>query len=235
MSELNEFEEIPEDFEETFGIRFSDPKLIQIALSDPSYVGGRTKHPARENNRRLEHVGDGFVSLVLREYLYRAYGYFEASDFQEYVSAWASNAQLAEVARDIGLDEFVLAAPLRFPDDAEFPTTRQLACAFEAVVGAIFVDAGYEAARAFLHAYLIPRLPRQLAVEENPKGRLQDTVTRSGRPNPRYEVVAEGREEAGRRVVSRVYAGDDLLGEGEGTSPRRAHLAAAQNALARLE
>lgn len=224
--------EIPGDFEETYGYAFRDPELIRLAMVDPSYVRPRGPRRGRPHNRRLEHVGDAAIRLHLRLYLFHAFPYYETSDMEERVSHWVSNRVLADVARNIDLAGFLLYEA----EDGDI-TERQLACGIEAVLGALMIDGGCDAVRAFVSKWVIPNLPAFAVMvgADNPKGALQTRVVRRGMENPFYATVSDGDETGERVVVVEAWANERLLGTGRGRSPRDASVAAARDALSRLE
>lgn len=230
MADADDLSEIPGDFEETYECTFRDPSWIALAMVDPTYVHPRGPRRGRPHNRRLEHIGDAAVRLHLRLHLFRAYPYFESCDIEERVSQWVSNRVLADVARAIGLDEFIL-----YDGTTGGISERQLACGLEAVLGALMVDGGYEAMGAFVEAWVIPNLPDVALAAENPKGELQNAVQRRGMGSPAYVTVSDTDGSGGRIVVVEAWANGQLLGTGRGRSPRDGSVMAARDALSRLE
>ncbi len=236
MCDDAEMEEVQGDFDETYGYLFRDRSALFTALTDPSFLGSAQCRKGRAHNRRYEIVGDAVIRLALREHLFVTRPYFEVSDIEPVVAKWVSNVVLAEVAASMGLDGFLSARTL---DSVAFGTefsVRQLACVLEAVLGAIHFDGGYDVVRAFVEEWIVPRLPAQTQQDEtSPKTILQHRIHRDDQKDPNY--VEESAEGIGpeRRVVVAVYAGLEFLGRGEGISRNEASLAAASDALARLE
>lgn len=216
------------------GYRFRDRRWLEQALTHRS-VAAEDPAAARAHNERLEFLGDAVVGLVVSWWLFREL----AADKPE-GELTALRAQLvrrptlAQLARQAGLE-----GRLRLGKGAELQGVRHqertLAAAFEAVVGAIFVDGGWEAARAAVEQFL-PELARALqpAAEANPKGALQELLARLGRPAPEYRLLETEGPPHNRRFKVQLRCAPDVVVTAEGPSRQRAEEAAAREALARL-
>lgn len=216
------------------GYRFRERRWLEQALTHRSVVS-EDPAVAGAHNERLEFLGDAVVGLVVSWWLFRG---FAADKPEGELTALRAQlvrrSTLAQLARRTGLAE-----RLRLGKGAELQGVRRqertLAAAFEAVVGAIFVDGGWEAAKAAVEQFL-PELARaiQPAAEANPKGALQELLARLGRPAPEYRLLeAEGPPHS-RRFKVELRCAPDVVVTAEGSSRQRAEEAAAREALARL-
>lgn len=214
---------------------FRDPALLERAVTHTSYL---PEHPdVAESNQRLEFLGDAVLQLTLTEALFHLYPGDREGLLSRRRAALTKGAFLAELARQIELD-----ACLRLGTSEETTGGRQragaLEDAFEALLGALFLDSDFATARRIILG-LYGHLPDHLASledTENPKGQLQELVQPAHGNNAlRYEVTAvEGQDHARAYEVS-VFLLDRPLGTGRGSSKKSAEEAAARIALATLK
>jgi ribonuclease III len=216
------------------GIAFREPQLLERALTHSSYS---QDHPGTESNQRLEFLGDAVLQLILTEELFRLYPLDREGDLSRRRAALTRGEFLAHLARELGLD-----ACLRFGTAEEATGGRARAGAsedaFEALVGALYLDSGFAVARERVLAFY-GDLPVRLSRTEdtfNPKGRLQELVQPlHGNDALHYEVVrTEGADHA-RAFEVAVFLLDRRLGLGRGTSKKLAEEAAARAALETLK
>ena len=226
----------PETIEATIGYAFKDRALLRCALTHASHayeVAGDTA----TDNQRLEFLGDAVLGLLASEYLVRRYPDFREGRLSGLKNYLVSASHLSQVARRIGLGEHLL---LGKGEELTGGRTKAgvLADALEALLGAIYLDAGLEAARSFAERHVFSAA--ELLVEtagpqpSNYKGALQEAARRLQLPAPRYVVVeAQGPPHA-RRYTVEVRLGEDLAARGEGPSKKAAGQQAAQALLKRL-
>ena len=212
------------------GYTFRTPALLQQAVTHSSYVAD---HPGTENNQRLEFLGDAVLQLVLTEAVFQLYPAEREGVLSKRRAALANGTFLARLARELGLDACLL---LGTSEESMGGRTRNAALedAFEALIGALFLDSDLPTARRVVLA-IYGSLPDRLAsVEsaENPKGRLQERVQPvHGNQALRYEVVRTEGEDHAREYEVAVYLLDRVLGTGRGSSKKNAEEAAAHAAL----
>jgi ribonuclease-3 len=214
---------------------FQNRSLLERAVTHPSYLQDHID--VAESYQRFEFLGDAVLQLVLTEALFAMFPGDREGLLSKRRAALANGAFLAQLAREIGLD---LCLRLGASEESTGGRARASALedAFEALIGAIYLDAGLVTARRVVLG-LYGHLPDRLAgVEdvENPKGRLQELVQPSHGNNAlRYEVMRiEGRDHAREYEVA-VYLLDRLVGSGRGTSKKTAEEAAARAALAAMQ
>jgi len=217
---------------EAIGYRFRRPELLGQALSHRSWC---SEHGGRASNERLEYLGDAVLGLVVAEYTFRNHP--ELSDgMLSKVRASVVNAQaLASVAADLGIPDHLR---LGRGEDASGGRTKVsiLADTLEAVIGAVYLDAGLDTARELVLGLLDARIATAVGGpgESDHKSRLQEEAVRLGRGVPRYDVAGSGPDHA-RRYLATVYVAGQRLGTGEGRSKKDAEQVAAQVACESLE
>jgi ribonuclease-3 len=212
--------------------RFRDPALLALAVTHPSWLAD---HPGElESNQRLEFLGDAVLLLILSDELFRLFPHDREGPLSRRRAALLNGSFLAGLARQLGLD-----ACLRFGAGEERAGGRArpaaLEDAFEALVGALYLDAGLDTARRVVLVIYGDIAAQLAAVEdaENPKGRLQELVQpRHGNDALRYEVVRTGGTAHAREYEVAVLLLDKRLGSGRGSSKKIAEEAAAAAALA---
>lgn len=213
---------------------FAKPWLLIEALTHPSYLNENPGVGAQ--NQRLEFLGDAVLQLILSEALHAADATAPEGELSRRRAALANGRMLATLAADLGLSPALrLGGSENTPEGRARPSN--LEDAFEAVIGALYLDAGLAATRArvlALYGPLETRLSPAL-VAANPKGRLQEHFqARRDSGLLRYDTVQSGGADHAKEYASRVLHGDTLLGEGSGFSKKSAEETAARAALAKL-
>lgn len=218
---------------DVFGYEFRERRWLVQALTHRSYVfehGGRVE----EDNERLEFLGDAVVQLAVSWLLFCRFPDSREGELTRLRAQLVRQDTLASVAREAGLGERLRLGRAARGEGLQ-GQERLLASAFEAVMGAIFVDGGWEAARRAVQQALEPYLDRLAAPgEANPKGALQELLARRGYPAPQYRLVRVEGEPHRRRFSAEVLVNGAVLGHGTGTSRKRAEQEAARMALRRL-
>jgi ribonuclease-3 len=217
--------------EEALGWEFHDPGLLERALTHRSYCA---EHAGAVSNERLEFFGDAVLGLVVTDYVFRAYEMFPEGDLAKLRASVVNSEVLAEVAAEVGVGA---AIRLGKGEDAAGGRSKPsiLGDAMEAVIAAVYVDGGWEPARALVLRLVEPRIVEAAdgPAGQDPKGRLQELLAQRGGQVPRYQVRREGPDHAP-RFFALVTAGGRELGEGQGRSKRQAEQVAAQAAWRRL-
>ena len=212
------------------GYTFRDPALLRCAVTHTSFL---QDHPAAESNQRLEFLGDAVLQLLLTEALYQLYPVDREGLLSKRRAALANGVFLARLAREISLDGCL---SLGTGEEATGGRARAAASedAFEALLGAVYLDSDLATARRVLLGIYGPLADRLATLEDagNPKGRLQELIQPAhGNSALRYDVVrVDGADHAREYEVS-VFLLDRLLGTGCGTSKKLAEESAARAAL----
>jgi ribonuclease-3 len=222
-----------DDFARQAGIAMSNPSLLRRALTHRSYLN---EHPdALEDNERLEYLGDAALDFITAAWLYNRYPEMDEGDLTRLRSSLVRTEQLADFARQLGLGESLL---LGKGEEASGGRDRSaLLCdAFEAFIGAIFLDLGLDKVIEFME----PRLERaaDLVLEHesllDPRSELQIWAQAAWGETPRYVTVDTFGPDHERQFLIEVRVGDALSGQGKGRSKQEAAQKAAADALSKI-
>ncbi len=218
--------------QKSLGARFNDARLLRQALVHRSYVNEQPD-PALASYDRLEYLGDAFLGWVAARELYARFPDYGEGELTRARAALVRGETLAEAARGMGLGGHLLIGQGEERNGGR-DRDRNLAGALEAVTGAILLDAGEDAARAFTLRWLAPLLEREdrAWAERDAKTALQELVQSRGLPLPVYETVGDGEKPPGKPFAVRVLVGGREAGAGEGRRKAEAEQEAARNALA---
>ncbi len=217
--------------QQRLGIQFSDPELLRVALTHPSYAN---EHPddAHETNERLEFLGDAVLGLIVAEALYADFPEVEEGRLTEWRAQLVCGPTLSRVAVRLELGDMLL---LGRGEEATGGRAREgnLERVFEAVVGAVMLDQGLEAAREFAHRALAEEIAALDADPGtlNPKGALQQLV-QGVLGRPQYVTTAEEGPEHARSFTIEARIDGEVVGRGVGSSKQQAEKEAARQALA---
>ena len=216
--------------EERIGYKFRNPLLLAEALTHPSL--GHETQQRHFDNQRLEFLGDAILQLVVTEYLFGHFKDQPEGQLTKLRSRLVSRDALKAHAAALDLGQFLL---MGRGEEASGGRARvsTLADAFEALIGAIYLDSDLETARKFVLAQARDELA-DIAKEPtdiNPKGELQELLQSISPRSPVYEVLSQsGPEHDKRFVVQAVWEGI-VLGKGRGRSKKQAETAAAEQAM----
>ncbi len=190
----------------------------------------------RESNERLEFLGDSVLGLVTSEFLYRENPTEHEGQLTKTKSLLVSKAILSRRALAMGLGRFVLMSHSEVESGGR-QRLSILADAFESVVGAIYLDQGFEAARGFIHRWLLQDSSEIVADKRhtNYKSHLQEYVQSTFHTHPVYRIRGEAGPDHSKHFQVEVMVGKRVLGEGRGRNKKEAEQAAARDALERLE
>ena len=209
------------------GHPFRAPELLSRALAHRSWCA---EVAGTGSNERLEFLGDAVLGLVVTDHIYDAYPELPEGELAKVRASVVNSAVLAEIAVELELGEAVF---LGKGEEASGGRSKPsiLADAVEAVIGAVYLDAGWAAAAEVVLQLLGPRIDE---AARGPGGRdfktrLQELATRSFDQLPRYEIEEEGPDHA-KRFSAVVYVADQPRGRGEGRSKKEAEQAAAREA-----
>lgn len=217
---------------EELGYQFRDEGLLAEALTHTTYAN---ENPKAQANERLEFLGDAVVGLVVAQYLFHTYPNLPEGDLTKIRAAVVCEPSLAGRSRALGLGQ-----RMRF-GKGETVSGRDrdsiLADAFEAVVGAMFLDGGLEVARSFILRELSPLVEeaRRGQVRVDYKTRLQEQLQQKWLEGPVYRLLAEEGPAHSKRFQVAVFHRGNQLGEGWGRNKKEAEQEAARQALGGLQ
>lgn len=218
-----------EALQQTLGHSFQDVELLESALRHASFAH---ESPGRSSNERLEFLGDAVVGLVVAHCLFEAHRDWSEGDLTRGLSALVDKQSLAELGRRVGLGRFILLGRTERSSAGETKETI-LADATEAVIGALFLDGGLEAVRAFVVRSFAAAFEADAPkVGRDPKTLLQELMVAQSGSFPSYRMTLDtGIEGDGERFEVEVWVERERLGRGLGRSKRLAERAAAETAL----
>ena len=227
MTSLKEFEKL----EKNFKIKFKNKSLLEQAFVHRSYLN---ENPGceLEQNERLEFLGDAVMELVVTNYLFKHYPKNPEGDLTTWRAALVNSKMLSEVANKLGFNDYLM---LSKGEGQDIGRARQfiLANTFEAVVGAIYLDGGFNKAEKFLCENLICELERVLSEKLylDPKSHFQEEAQGKEGITPSYELIEQEGPDHAKKFVVGVYLNTDLIAKGEGPSKQAAQEDAARKAL----
>ena len=214
--------------EKSMGIRFRDRDLLAQALTHRSALKESRLHG---HNERMEFLGDAVLELAATEHLYHLSSKPEG-DLTNWRSALVQRENLAAVARELKLGEYL---SVSHGEEASGGRDRDsnLANTLEAVIGAIYLDQGFDVARSFCHSFILHRLRDLIASgkDRDDKGIFQEAAQEQCSITPHYETLSEVGPDHDKCFTCAVYVGTEKVAEGCGNSKQRAEQEAAKAAL----
>lgn len=217
--------------EKSLEIEFRDKSLLRTAFTHRSYLN---ENPNIDwgQNERLEFLGDAVLELIVTEFLYSKFQEKPEGELTALRASLVNSNMLGEVASDLGFNDFLL---LSRGEARDVGRARQyiLANTFEAAVGAIYLDQGYEKTRDFIVRVLTPKTDEILEkrLYRDAKSLFQEEAQERVSITPTYEVLKEWGPDHDKHFIVGVYLGKELVAEGEGPSKQQAQQQAAEAAL----
>ncbi|MCX7678862.1 MAG: ribonuclease III [Spirochaetes bacterium] len=214
-------------------VKFSNKSLLNRALIHRSYVN-ETNATVRDNER-LEFLGDAVLALVVNEYLFRKFEDYSEGDLAKIKSAVVSESTLAKVAMQLNLGSYILMGKGEEHSGGRFRESI-LANTMEAVIGAMYLDAGLKATRKCVLSLLKKDIERidKLSYLRDPKTTLQEIVQKKYKCQPVYEVVEEKGPDHLKEFTVRLIINGKEVSRGTGNSKRKAEVEAARIVLEKL-
>jgi len=215
---------------EKLGFEFKDINLLVTALTHRSYVNEHKKS-TKDHNERLEFLGDAVLELVTSDFLYRNY-----DEPEGIMTAWRSALVRTESIGESG-EELGYGPLVRLSKGEKHGSSRAhaviLADCFEAVIGAIYLDQGYDAAKDFISKHILVKIDKILeeGTWRDPKSYLQELAQHNDGATPVYKVLSEDGPDHDKTFAVGVYVGKQLKGEGTGHSKQEAEGHAAAEAV----
>ena len=217
--------------EERIGYVFRDKDLLRQALTHSSYANERKINKVKDYER-IEFLGDAVLEMISSEYLYNSRSEMSEGQLTRTRAAMVCEPSLAACARDLSLDRYIL---LGKGEDATGGRSRDsiISDVMEALIGAVYLDGGFERAGEFIHRFVLSDLEDK-ALFYDAKSILQEEMQKDG-GDIRYVLVGESGPEHDKSFFVEVYQGDVLLGSGSGHNKKAAQQKAAYEALLRLK
>jgi len=217
-------------FAEKLGIEMRNENLFQESITHRSYLNEHRGY-GLDHNERLEFLGDAVLELIVTDHLYRNYPNPEG-ELTSFRAAIVNGEILAEIGGNLGLGDFLLMSRGEAKDTGR-ARMWLLANAIEAVIGALYLDQGYDAAKAFIGKHIISELPRviEAGLHTDPKSRFQELAQEKTGITPSYRILSETGPDHDRHFVAGVFLGDGKVAEGGGASKQEAQRSAAAAAI----
>ena len=220
-------------FQEGLGLQFNDLELLRQAFTHRSYLNEH-RGEVTGHNERLEFLGDAVLELISTHFLYDKYPDKPEGELTAYRAALVNAVTCAEIAHEIGMNDFLLLSRGEAKDTGRARNIL-LANAFEALVGAIYLDQGYDAAKQFITKHLFPKIDAIVSEKlwQDAKSALQERAQETEGVTPSYAVVRETGPDHDKHFIVGVYIKDAVVAEGSGKSKQEAEQSAAREALAK--
>jgi len=219
-------------FETKIGYVFKDKRLLAQAFTHRSYLN-ENRAAGLDHNERLEFLGDAVLELAVTKFLYTKYPEKPEGELTAYRAALVNTQSISEAGTKLGINEYLLLSRGEAKDTGR---ARQiiLANAFEALIGSIYLDGGYDAAQKFIADQLFEKTDEvvEKRLWQDAKSRLQEIAQELSGITPKYELLNQSGPDHNKQFVVGAYIGSEKIATGEGHSKQEAEQDAAQKALA---
>jgi len=220
--------------EKTIGVTFNNINLLKQSLTHRSYLNENPKEKT-EHNERMEFLGDAVLELSVTEYLYNNFSNPEG-DLTAWRASLVNSKMLSAIAIEVSLNDFLF---LSKGEEKDTGRARNyiLANAFEALIGAIYLDQGYQVADQFINKYIIPHLPNiiEQRLYQDSKSLFQEEAQEKEGVTPIYQVLDEWGPDHDKYFKVGVYIKERLVAEGTGKAKQEAEQSAALAALKKMD
>lgn len=213
--------------EEILGVSFTDKVLLRIAITHRSFLN-ENRAVDHDHNERLEFLGDAVLELVATDFLFRKYPGKAEGELTAIRAALVNTNMLSATSQKLGINDFMR---LSKGESKDMGRARQyiLANAFEALVGALYLDQGYESAKVFITRELLGHTDEieKKRLWEDPKSRFQEKGQEIFGKTPTYRTIKEEGPDHDRTFTIGVFLGEEAIAQGMGRSKQEAEQAAA--------
>jgi len=218
-------------FEKKIGLSFKNKDLLTQAFAHRSYLNENPDFKL-DHNERLEFLGDAVMELIVTQHLYKDYPEKSEGELTNWRASLVNAKMLTLVAEEIGFNDFLLLSKGEAKEGGK-ARAYILANTFEALLGAIYLDLGYNAADEFIKKYLMIKLAEVIktGAYKDSKSRFQESSQDKTGITPSYKVIKETGPDHNKNFVVGVFLGEEQIAEGEGSSKQEAEEAAAKAGL----
>jgi len=216
--------------EKRIGIAFKNEDLLLRAVTHRSYLNEHRRENLK-HNEQLEFLGDAVLELVVTNYLVNNFSDKNEGELTLMRTSVVCGDTAYKVSESIGLSEFLLLSKGEARDDNSRAKKLILANAFEALVGAVYLDQGYSVAEKFVNNLLISKIEGNVRNLKDSKSELMEKVQAAMGQTPTYRTLEETGPDHNKHFVAGVYVGENLLAKGQGKSKKEAEKDAATNGL----
>jgi ribonuclease-3 len=220
-----------ENFEKTINVLFKDKGLLKQAFTHRSYIN-ENGASVFSHNERLEFLGDAVLELVVTDFLYKKYPNYTEGELTSLRSALVNAVIISEIAGDIGMNEYLLLSKGEAKDNGK---ARQyiLANTYEALIGAIYLDQGYDAVDRFVNENLLRKTEEIVSKKlwRDAKSLIQEKAQEFLSKTPLYKVLRQSGPDHDKHFTVGIYFGTEKIAEGKGKSKQEAEQKSAEAAL----
>jgi ribonuclease-3 len=222
-----------DELEKKIGYKFKNPELLLNALTHSSYANENRGRIS--DNERLEFLGDAVLGLVIADYLYRLFEEHKEGDLTKIRASIVSEEPLSLIARDIGLGQFLLLGKGEANTGGR-DRDSVLADAVEAVIGAVYLEAGINQAKELIIGLFSSLMEKSFQGKgfQDYKTNLQEMLQAKGEEEIVYRVIKESGPDHNKEFVVEVLCGRRVIGRGKGKSKKEAEQRAAKEALEKI-
>jgi len=217
--------------EKLIGFTFTDTMYLLTAVTHRSFLN-ENRDAKQEHNERLEFLGDAVLELVVTDFLFGKYPEKPEGELTAVRAALVNTVSLADASSKLGINDYLLMSKGEAKDTGR---ARQyiLANAFEALIGALYMDQGYDAAQKFISEHLFPKTDAivEKRLWQDSKSRFQELAQENTNTTPTYETLGQVGPDHDRVFTVGVYIGEEKVAEGNGRAKQEAEQQAAENAL----
>jgi ribonuclease III len=216
------------------GLSFNNLGLLVEALTHRSYLNEHREY-AGSHNERLEFLGDAVLELAATDFLFKKFPSKPEGDLTSYRAALVNTISLAESAQALGISDFLLLSKGESRDTGRARDVI-LADAFEAIIGAVYLDQGYAAAEAFIAKNLYGKIDEVIAKRsyQDAKSRFQELAQEKRGITPSYQTLSEEGPDHSKLFTVGVFIGTEEIARGEGASKQEAEQKAAEAGLDKM-
>jgi ribonuclease-3 len=213
-------------------VKFKNVDLLKQAVVHRSYLN---EHPDFElhHNERLEFLGDAVLEIIVTEILFHDFSETPEGDLTNWRASLVNYRMLASIANELGIDKYLYLSKGESKDKNSKARQIILANAMEAIIGALYLDAGLKPAKKFVKAFILSKLDNILKNQLylDPKSKFQEKAQELFGITPHYKVLSESGPDHAKEFVVGLYLNNEMISQGKGTSKQEAQVDAAQEGL----
>jgi len=231
MTEEINIEKNLEMVEKLVGCTFIDKMHLLTAVTHRSYLN-ENRDAKQDHNERMEFLGDAVLELVVTDFLFHKYKDKPEGELTAVRAALVNTVSLAESSAKLGINDYLLMSKGETKDTGR---ARQyiLANVFEALIGALYIDQGYDASKTFIAEHLFPKTEKivEKRLWQDAKSRFQELAQENQNVTPTYETLGQEGPDHDRIFTVGVFLNKEKIGEGKGRAKQEAEQKAAEDAL----
>jgi ribonuclease-3 len=220
-----------EKIEEKIGVTFTDKDLLKQAFTHRSYLN-ENRESGLGHNERLEFLGDAVLELVTTDYLYKNFPDKAEGDLTAFRAALVNTISISDAATELGFNDYLLLSKGESKDTGR-ARSYILANTFEAVIGAIYLDQGYESAEQFIGKTLIPKLENIISQGTwiDAKSKLQEVIQEEKGITPTYKTIKEDGPDHDKIFTVALFYAEEKIADASGKSKQEAEQEVARKIL----